>query len=342
MSSSVKAVRAYISIDLDNYVEGSMQILQLIRPEWKRENIKIKVFNDGISNKMLGFIHDTNVILIRINGNMTDMFTDRQSEIENFEILHGAGCGPMLHCIFDNGLCYDFIEGDTLSREDLRKPEIYNLITREMVRFHKIQLKDSSSNQSPAVFKLCDKFLHLAFSDGAPPGKELVGYNGPKETELRKEFSTLREHLFELKSPIVYCHNDLLVNNIVFNNLKNSLHFIDFEYTGKNFQAFDIANHFCEFAGVDNMDYSFYPDRHLQLDWIRTYLKHWNNSDIEVTDEDVEKLYVQVNKFALAALFIWATWGLVQARYSNIDFDYINYTETRFREYFKKKKTLLL
>jgi len=25
--------------------------------------------------------------------------------------------------------------------------------------------------------------------------------------------------------------------------------FIDFEYVGYNYQAFDIANHFCEYAG---------------------------------------------------------------------------------------------
>jgi len=26
--------------------------------------------------------------------------------------------------------------------------------------------------------------------------------------------------------------------------------FIDFEYVGYNYQAFDIANHFCEYAGT--------------------------------------------------------------------------------------------
>lgn len=30
---------------------------------------------------------------------------------------------------------------------------------------------------------------------------------------------------------------------------KESVHFIDFEYCGFNHAAFDIGNHFCEFAG---------------------------------------------------------------------------------------------
>jgi thiamine kinase-like enzyme len=28
------------------------------------------------------------------------------------------------------------------------------------------------------------------------------------------------------------------------------VHFIDFEYVAYNYQAFDIANHFCEYAGM--------------------------------------------------------------------------------------------
>ena len=108
-----------------------------------------------------------------------------------------------------------------------------------------------------------------------------------------------------------------------------SVKFIDYEYAGYNYQAFDIGNHFNEFAGkndqicslwkanvhvcarrslcfyvagLNEVDYSHYPDRAFQLQWLRSYLeayKEHKGSAAAVTDGEVETLYVQVNQFAL-------------------------------------------
>lgn len=74
-------------------------------------------------------------------------------------------------------------------------------------------------------------------------------------------------------------------------------------------------------AGVTEVDYSRYPDKDLQMDWLRIYLAELN--DQEPSDSEVRTLYVQVNKFALAAHFMWAVWALVQAEHSLIDFDFL-------------------
>lgn len=55
--------------------------------------------------------------------------------------------------------------------------------------------------------------------------------------------------LISLNNDIVFAHNDLLLGNILYNQKENTVTFIDFEYTAYNYQAFDIANHFAEFAG---------------------------------------------------------------------------------------------
>lgn len=66
---------------------------------------------------------------------------------------------------------------------------------------------------------------------------------------LEEEYKLLKDNLIKLDSPIVYSHNDLLLTNILYDKNVNTVTFIDFEYTGFNYQAFDIANHFAEFAG---------------------------------------------------------------------------------------------
>jgi ethanolamine kinase len=68
-------------------------------------------------------------------------------------------------------------------------------------------------------------------------------------SSLLYEYQTLKNSLSQLDSPVVFCHNDLLLTNILYNQNENKVTFIDFEYAAYNIQAFDIANHFAEFAG---------------------------------------------------------------------------------------------
>ena len=62
------------------------------------------------------------------------------------------------------------------------------------------------------------------------------------------------------------------------------------------------------FAGTDDLDFSRYPDKEYQLEWIRYYLgckaEQNGGSEIDVTDRDVEDFYVKTNKFALVSTFI--------------------------------------
>lgn len=67
--------------------------------------------------------------------------------------------------------------------------------------------------------------------------------------QLKDEFAELYKQLETLNSPIVFCHNDLLLGNVVYEKSTDRITFIDYEYAGQNFQAFDIGNHFTEFAG---------------------------------------------------------------------------------------------
>lgn len=71
--------------------------------------------------------------------------------------------------------------------------------------------------------------------------------------DLKSDFKMLKTSLMNIGSPIVFSHNDLLLTNIILQ--RNDGHptevsFIDYEYAMLNYQAFDIANHFIEFAGL--------------------------------------------------------------------------------------------
>lgn len=76
--------------------------------------------------------------------------------------------------------------------------------------------------------------------------------------------------------------------------------------------------------GMDDIDYTLYPSKEYQLEWILEYLTHYHRYDsVVVTDEYVQKVYADVNKFALVAHLFWMLWGYIQAEHSKIDFDFL-------------------
>lgn len=146
----------------------------------------------------------------------------------------------------------------------------------------------------------------------------------PSRAELLAEFQELYAALVATESPILFCHNDLLPGNVIYTEESSKVTFIDYEYAEVNFQAFDIGNHFAEFPGIDSnsgIDYTKYPSRDYQLEWIRAYLEEFTGG--HVTDDDVELLFKQTNKFALSSHFLWSVWSLIQAEHSTIDFDFV-------------------
>ncbi|XP_017062291.1 ethanolamine kinase [Drosophila ficusphila] len=288
--------------------------------------------------------YSDNVVLVRIYGNKTDLLIDRKAETQNFLLLHTYGLAPSLYATFKNGLVYEYVPGTTLNTDSVLCPEIWPLVARRMAEMHRKVRKHGESATAkplPMIWKKTQSFLDLVperFSDAEK-------HKRVKDTflpigRLREEFNTLYKYLEALDSPIVFSHNDLLLGNVVYTQSLKTVNFIDYEYADYNFQAFDIGNHFAEMCGVDEVDYSRYPKREFQLQWLRVYLEEYLQRS-HIQNEEVELLYVQVNQFALASHIFWTVWSLLQAEHSTIDFDYVEYAFLRYNEYLARKVEFL-
>ncbi|CAG8635633.1 3721_t:CDS:2 [Ambispora gerdemannii] len=113
---------------------------------------------------------------------------------------------------------------------------------------------------------------------------------------------------------------------------ENSVAFIDFEYGRYNYRGF-IGNHFNTFAGWQ-CDYSLYPTKEFQLVWLRHYLLSFY-PETKVTDAEVEELYREIAKFALASFFYCSVWTLISSENSDIKYDFMEYAERALREYYR-------
>ncbi|KAM6458694.1 ethanolamine kinase 2 isoform 2-T2 [Liasis olivaceus] len=347
--SSYPAVRRVsIAVDETNVLPGALQLIRTLRPQWETERVKTKLFTEGITNKLMACFTDENMrdaVLVRVYGRKTELIVDRANELRNFQVLQDNGCAPNLFCTFENGYCYEFMSGKALGPEHIRQPNMFRLVAQEMAKMHKIHT--NGSLPKPCLWHRLYKYFNIVkteFARKASNSSFLQEMHIPSLEVLEEEIHWMKEHLSQLRSPIVFCHNDLLSKNIIYNKAEGHVRFIDYEYTGYNYQAYDIGNHFNEFAGLNEVDYSLYPCKEVQLQWLRYYLHSYKKLSQEdqgegnksrggsgaVSEEELESLYVQVNQFALASHFLWACWGLIQAQFSTIDFNFARCESSRW------------
>ncbi|GLD62192.1 ethanolamine kinase 1-like isoform X1, partial [Lates japonicus] len=124
-------------------------------------------FTEGITNQLIGCyvgsLQEPGCVLVRLYGRMTELYVNRDREVEMFQVFHAHGCGPQIYCSFQNGICYEFVRGTVLDDELLRQPSIYRLIAAEMGRIHSIQPKCGLSVE-PLLWTKMSHFLTLVQS----------------------------------------------------------------------------------------------------------------------------------------------------------------------------------
>lgn len=222
-------------------------------------------------------LDDKSKLALRLYGRGSEIYVDREMEALVMLLMAREGLGAPLSCQFENGLIYSWLPGRNLYVEEMGKEDVMEMVTKAMARLHAIQLPVGYSGRRPALWNNLDSWMDRL--ELCPPHSGF--YHSPYFTQigslaaLRSEVELLRTKLSNTCSPVVLCHNDLSSLNVIYDDTNGSqrVAFIDMEYASPNYQAFDIANHFCEFGGVHNLDYSRYPSEAAQKCWIRLYLE---------------------------------------------------------------------
>lgn len=154
----------------------------------------------------------------------------------------------------------------------------------------------------------------------------------------------------------VLSHTDLLCGNVIVHpqsdgsqaSAPRTVSFIDYEYTTPAPQAFDLANHFAEWIGLD-CDMNNIPTRAERRAFIKEYVRSFRyhqeshvgaatnghaNGHVYGTseDEDIDTLMDEVDRFRGMPGLYWGTWAVIQSMISSIDFNYTTYAETRLGE----------
>ncbi|GJW27828.1 probable choline kinase 3 [Tanacetum coccineum] len=341
-----------MAVKINGFIEGTqseglMKLLLSLASNWgdsfDTSKLKVVHLSGAMTNVVYritwpknGSENEDRTVLVRVYGEGSDIFFDREEEIRTFESISSHGHGPRLLGQFAEGRVEEFIHAKTLSAGDLRDPEISALIAAKMREFHNLNMPGS---KNALLWPRMRKWVIKASSLCSP--------EQAKEFQLEileNEIDALEKELSQSDQNVSFCHNDLQYGNIMIEDETRIITLIDYEYASYNPVAYDLANHFCEMAAnyhTDTphvLDYNMYPDLEERRRFVQAYLSSTGN---EPSNEEVVQLIDDIEKYTLANHLFWGLWGIISDYVTNIDFDYMEYARQRFRQYWLRKPQLL-
>jgi ethanolamine kinase len=200
----------------------------------------------------------------------------------------------------------------------------------QLARFHATPVITKTERHHPRLFHTVRKWLSEISDEDVEAARirsieQVTSECGqPLYTQLSKqvlldELQRLQTDIESLPPDVVFCHNDLLCGNIIYQCATETTDarvcFIDYEYGNYNYRCFDIGNHWAEWLGL-TVDPKRQPSQDFQRNWLRAYAKTWLQVDADADsgtsiDEHVDRLHEHTNKFTLISHFHWGVWALV-------------------------------
>lgn len=259
----------------------------------------------GLTNRNYKLYLGSEAYVLRLPGRGTGLFIDRASERRNHDAAAAAGLTPpSLHFDPRTGVKITHFIADAvpLDSVEARHPEILNAVADLLSRLHGSGMAFSNEFN---VFKTALIYERLARIRAA---KFYPGFSRLKPRAL-----ALKRQLAALNRPLMPCHNDLVPENIL--ATAQTLTLIDWEYSGMNDPAWDLAS-FCLESG-------FGPREEGLL--LSAYAKR---SALPCHD-----LAKAVHAYQFLQDYLWSLWSLLQeaaSRDPGMALYYRQYGESRF------------
>lgn len=298
--------------------EQVQELLKELRPghdAGHEGELQIERLNTAMTNRVYYLKTPSSKYVLRIYGDALPRLLSSSSELSLMHTLAEMGKGPRVLMTFGNGRIEEYIEGRTMKVREIR--DRWKEIAVAMAEVHGMQA-DNIRGAENVIWERIYRWRRESAKMLLLDSDSLL----PKLGRLQKEMEVMDMRM-------CFCHNDLQHGNIMVE--KNKVLFVDYEYAGTGYAAYDIANHWCEwmadYDSVPVLNKACYPSAEEQSAFVNTY--NANSCTTKVTVE-------QVNSCVAMSHVYWAYWAHLQsssANFSNASFDYKLYAEERFKAY---------
>ena len=269
--------------------------------DWKNKDVRWEELGGGITN------HNYTVwvnggpgnpgggkYVLRIPGQGTDMFIDREVERDCMIQAAQVGVGPRVAYQIDpeGALVIDFVEGELMHPETMAgHPERIKQAVETTKVFH----DGAVFKNEIRIFEMLRNYTKIARDIGAPMPAELES--------LLLIMNDIEKATARNAPADVACHNDLLSENFII-DADGKMWIIDWEYGGMTDPFFDLG----DFV----MEHPFSREEERLI--IATYCAEMD-----------EGRFGRMMLYKIVSALWWAVWAMIQRTVSKIEFDYMEW-----------------
>ena len=278
-----------------------------LMPELEGQALDIRRLKGGLTNTLYRVkAAGAGDYVFRFYGHKTELFIDRQVEMENLRRLEPLGITPRVtRFLPERGVTVvDFIPGCVLESPDFLKEELWERIVAPIRRIHR------SGIILPSRFDPLEEVKRLhRILEGFPPLDPRFDIPG-----TLRILEKLGERAELASAEYVPCHNDLLADNFIL--LEDTGRFgapmclIDWEYGAMAPAWYDLADMFQEVLVPREVE--------------RRLLAVYGETD------RMGRLEFLIDLFRPFPDVYWFLWSLIQRNVSAIEFDYDQYGRQKY------------
>ena len=273
-------------------------------PDWRGCQIRVQPLNGGLTNTNYRVDVDGTLYVVRIPGQSTELLSiNRAYEYYNTLAAAETGVGArIVHYLpvesaAESVMVLEFIHGPTMSSARLRQPKQIARIARSTRALHAGRPFVNAFN----MFRTMDFYLNIVQRQAI---RIPDGYMEYVPIARRIEAALNARPL-----PLVPCNNDLLAENFIDDG--KILRLVDYEYSGNNDPCFELGN-ICN-------ENDFAPEQFEQL--CAAYFG-------QASPSKVARMWL----YYCMSNIGWVLWGSIQNSISALDFDFWEWTLTKWRK----------
>jgi thiamine kinase-like enzyme len=289
--------------------EFTPEICYELLPEWKDIDVRITQLSGGITNKLYRIQSRKGDYTVRIYGDKTDLFINRDHEAHTITEMCKLGvCAPLVKYMPERGVTIvEFIDDAIVLKNDhFLDKSLYPKIVAPIRKIHSSGVKlKRIFNPLAEVEKMAGILTDLKADY---PEFDIAG--------TIQRLNKLSGIINIPESEYTPCHNDLLADNFILINeeakdrYESPMYIIDWEYAGMAPNYYDIADMFQEIL----------VPREAEKQIVEEYCAGHKFEDV---------LYY-IDLFKPFPDIYWFLWSLIQLNISKIEFDYYNYGKTKY------------
>lgn len=290
-------------------IEFTESVFLELMPEWQGSEVDIKILSGGITNTLYRVQSEMGDVAVRIYGDKTELFINRDYEADAMEKMAVVGISPKLIKYLPEWsvTIVEYITGSyTLKNPDFLNEDLREKIVNPIRRIH---------NSGVVLPKLFNPLIEIKKMAGI---LENLNVSYP-EFDIEGTIKRLTK-IFEIASipenEYTASHNDLLAENFIMvtngyeEKYSEPMYIIDWEYAGMAPRYYDMGDMFQEIL----------VPREVEKGIIEHYCE----------GKDIDRTIYLIDLYKPYPDIYWFLWSMIQNNISKIEFDFYNYGKVKY------------